>query len=312
MAGIFVYSEDVVLLEQLLSVGRKLADALSIEVTVATMYSEEISTDEIIAYGADHVNLLKGKNTWPESYAEAIYKQIAQENPSLTLIGGTLRGKEIAAKIATWGMTGLVNSATDLRVIAQNIESDRLLYGGLAVCTEELCDGCVVTVEPRVFEVAVKQAGRKGSVSIVEAETSIETVVGAVCPIVHQRADLTIAEKIVCVGRGLNEKNDMKLAENLAEELGAEIGCTRSIAEDYNWLPTEVYIGLSGQKVKPKLYLSIGVSGQVQHIVGARDAKIIVAIDKNEKAPIFAAADYGIVGDLYEIVPTLIEKLKNR
>jgi len=134
-------------------------------------------------------------------------------------------------------------------------------------------------------------------------------LVGGVCPIVRERADLANAEKIICVGRGLSSQSDMKLVEDLAEKIGAEIGCSRSIAEDYHWLPTESYIGLSGQKVKPQLYLSIGISGQVQHIVGARDARVIVAIDKNEKAPIFSAADYGIVGDLYEIVPKLIEKL---
>ena len=101
----------------------------------------------------------------------------------------------------------------------------------------------------------------------------------------------------------------MKLAQDLAGKLGAEIGCTRSVAEDYHWLPNEAYIGLSGQKVKPQLYISMGVSGQVQHTAGIRDSKIIVAIDTNENAPIFAAADYGIVGDLYDIVPVLTEKI---
>ena len=308
MAGIFVYSEDIMVTKQLLTAGRALADALQVSVTALTL--NETDTAAIIARGADKVIAMTGTNLWPESYAASIAGQIEKEQPTAILIGGTLRGKDVAARIAGLHNCGLVNSALSVEVVSGKVETTRIIYGGLAVCTEELSDGCIVTIDPRTYEEAVADATRSGETVAYKAEIPDDaTNVGAVCPIVRERADLAIAEKIVCVGRGLGSQDDMKMAEDLAEKLGAEIGCTRSVAEDYHWLPTESYIGLSGQKVKPQLYISFGVSGQVQHIVGARDSKIIVAIDKNEKAPIFEAADYGIVGDLYDIVPALIEKL---
>ena len=99
------------------------------------------------------------------------------------------------------------------------------------------------------------------------------------------------------------------MAEEFAAAIGAELGCTRSIAEELHWLPNEVYIGISGQTIRPELYLAIGISGQIQHVAGIRDAGTVVAIDKNENAPIFKAADYGIVGDLYEILPLLTKAI---
>jgi electron transfer flavoprotein alpha subunit len=110
---------------------------------------------------------------------------------------------------------------------------------------------------------------------------------------------------------GLDKKEDLSMIQELANCLSAEIGCTRGVAEERHWLPVEQYIGISGAVIRPKLYLCLGVSGQVQHVVGVRDAKLIVAVDINEKAPIFRSADYGIVGDMYEVVPLLVQALKN-
>jgi electron transfer flavoprotein alpha subunit len=115
---------------------------------------------------------------------------------------------------------------------------------------------------------------------------------------------------LVSVGRGFRKKEDLKLAEDLAGALKAEISCTRGIAEDEHWLPIARYIGISGQTVKPDLYLAVGLSGQVQHMVGCRESKVIVAVDSNESAPIFESADYGIVGDLYEVLPLLTAAVK--
>ena len=115
---------------------------------------------------------------------------------------------------------------------------------------------------------------------------------------------------MVCVGLGVEKEEDMQMIRDLAAVLNAEIGCTRGIAEEKHWLPHEQYIGISGAVIKPQLCLSIGISGQVQHTIGIRDSKVIVAVNNNEKAPIFKTSDYGIVGDLYEVVPLLIEELK--
>ena len=118
------------------------------------------------------------------------------------------------------------------------------------------------------------------------------------------------ADKVCSVGRGLAAEKDLPIIEALAEVIGAEVGCSRPIAEENEWMPLDRYVGISGQKFKGSLYLAIGISGQVQHVRGIRDAKIIVAINSDEKAPIFLHADYGIVGDLYKIVPMLTKVLK--
>ena len=120
------------------------------------------------------------------------------------------------------------------------------------------------------------------------------------------------AEIIVSVGRGFKSREDLSMAFKLAELIGAQVGCSRPIAADLKWLPEEHWVGLSGKKVRPKLYMAIGISGQPQHLAGIMDSKIIVAINKDPNAPIFKYADYGVVEDLYQLVPKLIERLSRR
>ncbi|MEN6413851.1 MAG: electron transfer flavoprotein subunit alpha/FixB family protein [Veillonellales bacterium] len=308
MAGIWVYSEDTNIAQQLLTLGGELADKTQQQVCAVTIFEQD--AQELIASGADKVFVLKGDSAWPESYAQAVADLASKESPMAVFIGATLRGKDLAAKVAARLKTGLVTDAFSVRYEDGAIETDRMMYGGLAVCTEVLRGIGLATIPPRTYDVPVKDNSRTGEIVKVNVAVEAAVAVGNVCPIVRQGADIATAEKLVCIGRGVGKKEDLLLAQNLAAVLGAEIGCTRSIAEDYHWLPNENYIGLSGQKVKPSLYLSMGVSGQIQHVAGIRDSKIIVAIDTNENAPIFAAADYGIVGDLYQIVPLLTEALK--
>lgn len=307
MAGIWVYSEDANVAKQLLTAGKLLTESLQQPLCALTL--EESAAAELVACGADKVIVLKGEGIWPESYAAAVAKVMEREDPVALLIGGTMRGKDLAAKVAAHLQSGLVTDAQVLRVENGAIETERMMYGGLAVCTETLSGLALVTIPPRKFEVPQQEESRAGESVVETVSTEDAMIIGNVCPIVRQGADISLAEKLVCVGRGLGKEEDMALIRDLAAALGAEIGCTRSVAEDYHWLPSETYIGLSGQKVKPNLYLSVGVSGQVQHVAGIRDSKVIVAVDTNENAPIFAAADYGIVGDLYQIVPLLTKAL---
>lgn len=310
MAGIFIYSEDTNVAQQMLTMGRELADKMQQRLCAVTIFEQD--AQDLVDAGADKVFVLKGNSAWPESYAPAVADLAAKEEPIAIFIGATLRGKDLAAKVAARLKSGLVTDAFAVRLENGDIETDRVMYGGLAVCTEILQGTSVVTIPPRTFDMPAKVSGRAGEIVKLDVTVDSTMAVGNVCPIVRQGADIATAEKLVCVGRGLGKQEDMQLAKDLAAALGAEIGCTRSIAEDYHWLPNETYIGLSGQKVKPVLYLSMGVSGQVQHVAGIRDSKIIVAIDSNENAPIFAAADYGIVGDLYQIVPLLTEAIRNK
>ncbi len=309
MPGIWIYSEDSAVARQLLTAGLELKDRLKQAVGVLTLNSQDAQT--FIAAGAEKVYVLHGSNPWPESYAGAIADILAREEAAVVLVGGTLRGKDLAAKVAAAMQAGLVTDALTITYDNENIETSRLIHGGLAVCAEAVALPALVTIPPRTFTEAPAQGSGAGEVVTVEVANEDGRVsITNVCPIIRQGTDIAAASRVVCVGRGLNKQEDLALVEALAAAVGAEIGCTRGISEDYHWLPNDRYIGISGQKVKPELYIGMGISGQVQHVVGVRDAKVIVAIDTNEKSLIFEAADYGIVGDLYEVVPLLTKALQ--
>jgi electron transfer flavoprotein alpha subunit len=169
----------------------------------------------------------------------------------------------------------------------------------------------MATIPPRTFEKsALQKVDRPGTLKELKvAPKSAVKVVGR-SPKRSESVDLADAKTIVCVGRGIEKPEDIALAKELADALGGEIGCSRPIAEELNWLPEERYLGISGKKVKPNLYVGVGVSGQIQHVTGIRDSKIILAINRDENAPIFEAADFGIVGDLYQVVPMLTSELR--
>jgi electron transfer flavoprotein alpha subunit len=184
------------------------------------------------------------------------------------------------------------------------------VYGGLFVATE------IATKAPFMATMA-KGSANALSESPAAAVDDITVVPSASPRVVEFRerqgeTNLADARTIVCVGRGVDTREGLELAETLASAMNAALGCSRPVAEELHWLPEEQYIGMSGQSVKPDLYLGLGVSGQVQHMSGVRDAKFIVGIDQNENAPIVAAADYALIGDLYEIVPLLLESLSRR
>ena len=143
---------------------------------------------------------------------------------------------------------------------------------------------------PAPISTALKVIGRKGK----DRETK----------------DITEAKVIVCVGRGFEKKEDLSLARDLAEALGGDLACTRPISEEMHWLPEGLCIGLSGVQVKPQLYIGLGVSGQIQHVTGINNSRVICAINRDENAPILSVSNLGIVGDIYEVTPKLIKKLK--
>jgi electron transfer flavoprotein alpha subunit len=312
MAGIWVFAEDRDQTLELLGAARDIADKLSGK--VAAFAGGGHPARDYIEYGADTVfqfpELAEGRPL--ESFVPVIADLARELSPDVFLIGATGRGKEIAARLATRLEAGLCSGCIGLKLDAKGkLMMDRLVYGGAGVQTV-VCAGPpqMATVPPRTFEPAQPQPGRSGEIRELPAPPASPVQVIARTPRQKGTVDVTEAKIIVCVGRGLAKKEDVELARQLAEVLGGEIGCSRPIAEELQWLPEEVYLGISGKKVKPALYLGIGVSGQVQHITGIRDSKVIFAINRDENAPIFEAADYGIVGDLYTVVPVLIEELK--
>jgi len=308
MPGIFVFSEDLALAGQLLTPGLALAQALAQPLVALATGQAEAET--LAGLGADRALVLKAERSAPEALAPAIAELLAREGASVVLVGGTLRGKHLAAHVAAALNAGLTTDAKSLVIVDGQLATQRILYAGLAVCDEVVALPAVATIPQRTF-LAPAAAARPGTVETLEVVADTRITVQSVTPVESEGVDISAAIKLVAVGRGFAKKEDLSLARDLAGGLKAELACTRGIAEDEHWLPIERYIGISGQTVKPELYLAVGLSGQVQHMVGCRESKVIVAINKDEQAPIFEAADYGIVGDLYQVLPLLTAALQN-
>lgn len=303
MPGIYIYSDQSDISAEIVALAKKAQK----EAHIIVFSQQEAEASQ--CYGADRVCLLKGDSPLAENYGKALAEFLKSEGAELFAVGATARGRDLAARTAGYLGCGMVSDATAVGFADGKVICERLMYGGAVSQRETLSGLSVVSIPAGKFEATSGGASEIISVEV-KADSRVRLVETA--PIVKEGVDLSAADKVVCVGMGLEKEEDMKMVRDLAEALGAEIGCTRGIAEERRWLPVEQYVGISGAVIKPQLYLSMGVSGQVQHTVGVRDAKIIVAVDSNEKAPIFKAADYGIVGDMYEVIPLLTQALRNR
>lgn len=307
MAGIFIFSEDSALAKQLLTPALDLKKSLAQPITAIAL--KESDAKELATLGADKVVVLQSGSSWVEGFAEAIYLQVSNVEGKVLLVGSTQRGKQVAAYVAAKLSAGMTTDATSLKIENGKLLATRVLYAGLAVCEEEITLPAVATIRARAF-LAPSAAPSVGVIETVECEGDPRITVNSVTPTGGTGVDITATDKLVAVGRGFRKQEDLKLAEDLASMLKAELACTRGVAEDEHWLPIERYVGISGQTVKPELYFAIGLSGQAQHMVGCRESKVIVAVNTDERAPIFEAADYGIVGDMYEVLPLLTAALK--
>ncbi|MBC7130063.1 electron transfer flavoprotein subunit alpha/FixB family protein, partial [Candidatus Bathyarchaeota archaeon] len=234
----------------------------------------------------------------------------AKENPEIIMIGGTKRGKDIAARLAARLQVGLVPDAFKLEINDQGkLMAARIVYGGNGVALETLeTKPQMATIPPRTFE-KPQPSEKKAEVISIQAKAEASKIeVLEVKPAEGTVTRIEEAKVVICGGRGVNRKEDFAMFEELARLLSGQVGATRPLAEDRKWFPE--WVGLSGKKIKPEIYIGCGVSGMVQHIAGIRDSRIIVAINKDPEAPIFEVADYIVVGDIYQIVPALIETLK--
>lgn len=314
MAGVWIISETREQALELLNIGRELADKMGTLVSAFLSHDRERAGD-YIEHGANDVLILPplASDQSLDVYIPLVVEESKKGDPDLILLPATTRGKDMAARLAARLDTGLCSSAVSITFDeeSKSLVMERLAYGGAAVqkvtCTTR---PAMATIPPRTYEQAVSKEGRQGQIR--ELPAPAPSVVKVLERKIKEKVvkDITEAKVIVCAGRGIEKKEDLALARQLADVLGGEIGCTRPIAEEYHWMPEEFCIGLSGVQVKPDFYLGIGVSGQVQHITGIRNAKVIAAVNRDENAPIFKAADFGIVGDLYDVVPKLIDELK--
>lgn len=314
VAGIWIISENRAHALELLRIGRELATKADTPLSVFLSRDREYAGD-YIECGADAVFLLPPltEDQSLDAHIPRIVEEAKQDVPDLILIPATARGKDMAARIAACLDTGLCSSCTSLTFDEEHASfmMERLAYGGAAVqkviCTTR---PAMATIPPRTYEPAAAVEGRQGQV--IKLPTHSPSAVKVLERKVKEREskDITESRVLVCVGRGIEKKEDVTLARQLADVLNGEVACTRPISEEYHWLPEELCIGLSGVQVKPDLYLGIGVSGQVQHVTGIRHVKVIAAVNKDKNALIFKTADFGIVGDLYDVVPKLIAELK--
>ena len=315
MTDILIYGDIDDGAYELLSWGKKVKDSLNAKLAAVVLgKGAKGKAADYFAYGADKVywNENAALNDFnADVYADALFQIANAHNHDIIIIGSTRRGKELAGRLAQKLQAGCITDASGIELKDKELVVNRYTLGGNTVSSEVLKTAKkVISVMPKTFEKGAKGVGQGEAVEV--ALTLKEPKV----KIVEKKAkagdavSLEDAQTLVCIGRGLNKKEDLPMVESLAKALNAEVGCTRPLSHEWQWLSEQREVGLSGKKCKPRLCVELGISGQIQHTVGTRDSKVIVAINKDKAAPIFEIADYGIVGDIYEVVPKLTEKVK--
>ncbi len=312
MGRCLVFAETAELAGELLTKARE----LGLEVDAAVLGSGPASAaGERLRFGAERVYVSEAPplaTFAPDIYAQALTAIVTESGADTVLLASTRRGKELAGRLAQRLNCGAVTDAIDLAIQEGGLVARRYALGGNTVATERIeSSRRVLACVPHSFESRPTESQGTVVPLTLTLPAPRLTVVGQSA---KQAAsvDVTAAERLVVVGKGLARHEDLTMIEELASLLGAEIGCTRALAADYHWLTEDRVIGISGKITRPRLLVSIGASGQIQHTVGILGARTIVAINKDKAAPIFRMSDYGIVGDLYQVVPKLIERLRSR
>lgn len=305
MGNILVFSEQPSVAFELLSKARELGTA------VAALLGKG-DPQEYFGFGAQTVyssDVASLATFSADVYAEALAQIAAASGATLILIGSTRRGKELGGRLAQKLGCGAVTDAIGLTPQDGGVAVLRYALGGNTIATDVISTGCqVITIMPNTFEASRQPvSGQVAHVDLKLREPRVKVVERK--PKAAATANIESAETLVVVGKGVAKQEDLAVAEAFARALKAEIGCTRSLSADYHWLGEERMVGISGKKCKPRLLFSVGVSGQIQHTVGILGSKWIVAINKDKAAPIFKIADYGIVGDWYQVLPKLTEKV---
>lgn len=323
--GVWVFAEQKegtvagVTLE-LLGEGRKLADKLGTVLSAVLLgNSMEQAAQELIAYGADRVYLADSPQLadfLEDPYAEVLTELCREYKPAILLLGATTIGRSLAPKVAARLRTGLTADCTGLAIDGEtkNLLQTRPAFGGNLMATI-LCPNHrpqMATVRPRVFPPAKRDENRIGEVvrydystrRLLQRAELLEVIKAAGTTI-----NLAEANIIVAGGRGLCDQKNFALVEELAEVLGGAVGASRAVV-DAGWIPYAHQVGQTGKTVCPKIYIACGIHGAVQHLVGMQSSELIIAINKNPEAPIFNVADYGIVGDVLEVIPALLKEIK--
>ena len=276
----------------------------------AAQFAEKVSlialSEPASAAGIDTVYCLENPETSAALYTKAIAALIAEQKPELVLVEQNRNGRLLAAAIAVALGTSAQTDPFEICYDGSAFVTKRQGYGGLAVKTERSASSAVICVGAGTFA-AAEEAACAAPIAIKADEQS------GICFVekkekVQQRTNLSAARRVVCVGRGIGGEENLALAEQFAAAIGAEIGCTRPVAEEDQLMPSNRYIGVSGVAVKPDLYIALGVSGQVQHTSGVTAGRVI-AVNKDDHAPIFSECDFGLVGDVKDVLTKLVAEL---
>ena len=306
---------------ELLGKGKELAAKLMVELSAVVIgHKAEPLCHEAFRYGAEKAYLLDAPlyaDYRTQSYLEALCHLIGEHKPEVILMGATGMGRDLAGAVATRVGTGLTADCTGLDIDdKRNLMQTRPAFGGNIMATI-MCDKYrpqMATVRPHVMQMPEPAANANGTIIRDSFTVPEEQVLVKVLEIIRDgdskhKVDIGGAEFIISGGRGMMGPENFKILEELAKELNGVVGASRS-AVDAGWMPHDRQVGQTGKTVRPKIYIACGISGAIQHLVGMQDADLIIAINRDKDAPIFEVAHYGIVGDLFQIVPMLTTSIR--
>jgi electron transfer flavoprotein alpha subunit len=319
MAKILVYSEEAAVLEELLGKARQAVAGGSFAQVEAAVFGHDLAPGEAAAWGAwgaDVVYAVQApelQSYHPEPFTDALAGVITQAQPDLVLVGATKRGLEVSGRVAERLNLGVASWCTDFTRDAATgmITAECMIYTGVGKNSYQIdSHPALATVAPGTFR-PQPAAGQTAQV--------VDLAVPLAAPVLqvlenNEKAEagrrLQDAPVIVDVGQGVRERGDLAMVNELADLLGGQVACSRPVSSERDWFPE--WLGLSGLKLAPDLCITLGISGSIQHMIGIRDSRVIVAVNKDEGAGIFSQADYGVNADLYEFVPALMAALKAR
>lgn len=303
---------------ELLGVGRALADKRGVELAAVLLgHGLNEVTQELINHGADVVYVVDRPELahfTDEAYAAVLSELVRRKKPEILLAGATTTGRSFIPRVAATLRTGLTADCTGLDIAEDGLLlQTRPAFGGNVMATI-VCPHRrpqMATVRPKVMK-PFSQPGRQGRVESVDVpETLLKSRIEVleVIPEKDQTAKLTEAETIISGGRGLQKPENFALIQELAETMNGAVGASRSVVDE-GWIEPSHQVGQTGRTVAPNLYMAVGISGAIQHVVGMQGSKIIVAVNKDPHAPIFDVATYGVVADLFEFIPAFTKKIR--
>jgi len=306
---------------EMIGKGRELADQLGTYLAACVLgHNVKHIAQQAIYYGADKVFLADDPTLAvyrTDPYAATLISLVRQHKPEIFILGASSRGRDLAGSVATSLETGLTADCTGLDIDPETrlLRQTRPAFGGNIMATI-ICPNHrpqMATVRHRVFEVPEPDTSRTGEIIPVKPVLPEEEIATKVIDFVKQEGEVNLADAriIVSGGRGVGGPEGFKVIRELAEVLGGAVGASRA-AVDAGWIPYAHQVGQTGRTVRPDLYIACGISGAIQHLAGMQTSKIIVAINKDPEAPIFKVAHYGIVGDLFEVVPALTEVFRKK